>query len=378
VVEGELRGCFGALHQRRHRRWHAGTRCLQVDGDDGLVGQGSRTGGPARVCAFGQARRLGSGAGQHDGIVRLAIHLPATAGRPDLLDAHAHVPRGAALPQPQRGRFGQQCTQGAARQQQVGRAAPTEQGVAQHAQQHLRAGVVGRGVQRRHAQRVDQQRAHGRRQRGAQAVHREVGGAAEPGQGPAGGSAHQCQLVGRAETLAAGHADTECQPRRAGRQSQSAAVGIAQLQGSPVQRGRQVGAHGAHQRQRAGIGADENVLPVVQRQAVHVDGTRAAAGQRGHLIHGDLVPGLGGAHRRGQPGPAGAHHGQPHRRRFKGRTSAPAQVGARGDPQLAQRRQRRALVQHLEALGLDFAQQRAVDVGHHEPGLLRHAVGLRQ
>ena len=47
-------------------------------------------------------------------------------------------------------------------------------------------------------------------------------------------------------------------------------------------------------------------------------------------------------------------------------------------PELAQRRERDALVQHLEAAGLDLAQQRAVDVGHHQAGLLRAAVGLGQ
>src|SRR5882672_7899899 len=54
-------------------------------------------------------------------------------------------------------------------------------------------------------------------------------------------------------------------------------------------------------------------------------------------------------------------------RRPVGLTSLPAPLGARGDPQLAQRGQRSALVQHLKAVLLDFAQQRAVDVGHHQP-----------
>jgi hypothetical protein len=53
-------------------------------------------------------------------------------------------------------------------------------------------------------------------------------------------------------------------------------------------------------------------------------------------------------------------------------------TASRGDPQLAQRGQRDALVQHLEAAALDLAQQVVVDVGHHQAGLLRLAVDLGQ
>src|SRR3989344_4852532 len=47
-------------------------------------------------------------------------------------------------------------------------------------------------------------------------------------------------------------------------------------------------------------------------------------------------------------------------------------------PELAQRREADALVQHLEVLVLDLAQQGAVDVGHHQAGLLGAAVGIGQ
>ena len=62
-----------------------------------------------------------------------------------------------------------------------------------------------------------------------------------------------------------------------------------------------------------------------------------------------------------------------------GALASPAQpLGPRSDPELAHRGQRDALVQHLEAAVLDLAQQRAVDVGHHQPGLLGLPVGGRQ
>src|SRR5579862_9767855 len=46
--------------------------------------------------------------------------------------------------------------------------------------------------------------------------------------------------------------------------------------------------------------------------------------------------------------------------------SAAAPLRLARDPQLAQRRQRDALVQHLEAAGLHLAQQTPVDVAHHQ------------
>src|SRR5450759_623180 len=46
--------------------------------------------------------------------------------------------------------------------------------------------------------------------------------------------------------------------------------------------------------------------------------------------------------------------------------SAPAPLRLAGNPQLADRRERDALVQHLEAAGLHLAQQAAVDVAHHQ------------
>src|SRR6218665_989165 len=50
---------------------------------------------------------------------------------------------------------------------------------------------------------------------------------------------------------------------------------------------------------------------------------------------------------------------------------APQRVHLPRQPELAQRCQADALVQHLEVLMPDLAQQRAVDAGHHQAGLLR-------
>src|SRR6218665_3384988 len=57
---------------------------------------------------------------------------------------------------------------------------------------------------------------------------------------------------------------------------------------------------------------------------------------------------------------------------------APQRLHLPRQPELAQRCQADALVQHLEVLMPDLAQQRAVDAGHHQAGLLRAPVGLGQ
>src|SRR6218665_2761598 len=49
---------------------------------------------------------------------------------------------------------------------------------------------------------------------------------------------------------------------------------------------------------------------------------------------------------------------------------APQRLHLPRQPELAQRCQADALVQHLEVLMPDLAQQRAVDAGHHQAGLL--------
>ena len=58
-------------------------------------------------------------------------------------------------------------------------------------------------------------------------------------------------------------------------------------------------------------------------------------------------------------------------------TNGPA-MGAHRDPELADRRQRGALVQHLEAVAPDLGEQRAVMLAIISPGFCGLAVGLRQ
>src|SRR5277367_1104484 len=53
---------------------------------------------------------------------------------------------------------------------------------------------------------------------------------------------------------------------------------------------------------------------------------------------------------------------------------ASAPIRTHRDPEFADWGQRDALVQDTEAIGLDLAKQAAIDVGHHQAGLLRSAV----
>src|SRR6185312_2837587 len=65
-----------------------------------------------------------------------------------------------------------------------------------------------------------------------------------------------------------------------------------------------------------------------------------------------------------QPAPTTATFSDLACRRMRWPPSAAPPLSLARDPELAQRRQGDALVQHLEARGLDLAQQAPVDVGH--------------
>ena len=59
-----------------------------------------------------------------------------------------------------------------------------------------------------------------------------------------------------------------CRPARGG---QREAAGITQLQGFSLQKPIRIGADAPHLRQRFGIGADQDVLPVIERDTFGID-----------------------------------------------------------------------------------------------------------
>src|SRR5437763_3680075 len=82
------------------------------------------------------------------------------------------------------------------------------------------------------------------------------------------------------------------------------------------------------------------------------------------------------AARPAQPAPMTAILGAGISRRDADSSATPVRL--HGDPQLADRRQRDPLVQDGEIVGLDLAQQAAIDVGHHQSGPLRGAIRVAE
>ena len=210
--------------------------------------------------------------------------------------------------QPAQRRVGQQGRQRHPRQQQVGAAGTGKQRVAQHPQKDLGAGLVAGGVERGHAERLDQVLVHGSRQAGAQLLHRQAGCAVESAQLPAGGCTQQSQPVRPAPTRGAQHAAHKGRRRSARGQLQPAAVGCDQGEWPAQQQCRGVRTHRAHQRQRGGVGTDQDVLAVVKIAVAGTDPPCPAARLAGHLEQGHVGTALHQPHRSRQASPASADH----------------------------------------------------------------------
>ena len=297
--------------QRHHRQRQAGTRAAQVHGDDGFVVEGFGPRCPGGREGLRQARRLAGRGGQHHRIERLAVHLPARARCGQRLHPVPQPQYRALLAQPDFGRCRQQRAQAGAGQQQVGAAGAAEEGIAQHPQEHASAGALGGRVEGGHAQRVDQVGAHPRRQSARQLGH---GGALTAGKAagaPAAGSQQQRRAVAPTPAAVSQHRPHEGGDGGTRRQLQAAAIGVHQGQRAAQQQLLGRGAHLAHQGQRAAVSADQDVLAVVQRQAVHRHLAGAAAQLRRHLEQRDLGAGADAGHRGGQAGPAAADDRHP-------------------------------------------------------------------
>ena len=211
--------------------------------------------------------------------------------------------------EPGGGRLRQQRTERCTRQQQVRRARSAEQRVAQHAQEHRRAGLIGGSVQGRHAKRLDQLTPHFRGQPLAQIGDAQGPRTAKAQGRPARRGGQQRQPLGPAPAPSTQHCAYERRDGRAAMQLEALAVGILQRQWQAPQQRARVGADLAHQRQRGLVGADQDVLAVVQRLPAHMHRAGPAAGLGCHLEHLDRVSGLARVDRRRDAGPAGADDG---------------------------------------------------------------------
>ncbi len=290
----------------------------------------------------GQPRRLGGAGGEHDGVEAFAVDLPAAAPRGESADARAEVQPCAVPAQKAHRRVGPQRTQVDGRQQQVRRPRAAEQRVAQQAQEDRRAGLAGGGVERGDGERVDQLVAHPARQPRGEGGDAQTGVAAKAAPRPAGGRGEQRQPLGEAPAARGEHAAHERGRGRAARQRQAAAVGVAQGERQAQQARRRVDADARQQLERLHAGAEQDVLAVVEREAVALDAPRAPAGLRRHLVQRDRVAARGGLDRGGEAGPAGADDGDAASPGSGGEAASPRPPHpAGGRARVAGRRQRR-------------------------------------
>jgi len=188
--------------------------------------------------------------------------------------------------QPLRGRVGEQRGQVGARHQHVGGVPPRAQAVAQHGQKNVGRRALRRRVQRGQAQGPPHQpvQAFGLAEAGQQFRHAAVKVQAPVHPARTGRKARHRQLVLARQALCPKQRHGQVQRGREARRDEiHGAIGVAHLQRQREQGTAPVDADGCQQPQRGGIGAQQDVLAVVQRAAARLDAARAAAQGAGCL-----------------------------------------------------------------------------------------------
>ena len=266
-VERELGGLLGGAAQRHHRGRQGIRVPMQVHGGDRLVAQRRCQGGPGGVQTVGQSRGLDGAAAEHHGVERLIVDGPRGVRLShDRLHAAAQPQAGALPSQPLARRQRKQARQAGRGQQQIRAARATEQGVGEHTQEHRGAGLRRWRVQRSDAQRVDQVGAHPIGQAGAKLRHRVDTRIAHAVAQPAERLTQQRPALAPTPAAHASDRPGKSEVHVAARQTQAAAVGVEQFERPPMQHLRRVHADQPHQTQGFGVGADQDVLAVVERQ----------------------------------------------------------------------------------------------------------------
>ena len=358
----------------------ARARAAQVDGDDRLVVEARRLRAPSRARSrCGQARRLAAlqastTASKRSPSTRQPLPSRRASCCTRVASAHVGAVRRAASARPARAAARDSGTRGSSRS--------AEPRPAEQARRAARAGTPGRwparpacSARRRTAARSASARTRGGRPRVSRATVC-VGVAAKAAQAPAQrGVRSSARRSPSDQPRAPSTPRTKAGTGAPGGRRRPRPSGSTSASGRRCSSALGVGADAAHQRQRLAVGADQDVLAVVERQAV----VRRRCGARppscGAISNSVTAwPASRGRARR--------RPGRPSRRRPPPRGAAAAQR-SRQCVRIAIHSLRSgvsddALVQHLEVVGLDLAQQRAVDVGHHQPGLLRPAVGVGQ
>src|SRR5712691_8900333 len=258
----------------------------------------------------------------------------------------------------------------------------------QHVNEDLRRGVLDRRVERRYAQRLPDVGA----QQAALLVIVEQPGDAAVGRDAELAHPKRRHKAQRAETLSEIQSlsaeERREQIERVGesRRAQVKAIGKAQLEGHAKQKLVRVGADPPHYPQRLAIGADQDVLAVVEVHAVYAHAPGAAAQAARGLENGYGDAALGERDGCGEARPAGADDSYAIQSRPLTLALSPrgegkllsGDPGPPRDPELADRRERGALLEHLEAVAGDLVEQRPVDRRHHEARSLCVPVLRRQ
>ena len=185
--------------------------------------------------------------------------------------------------------------------------ATMQQRVPKHAGEHGGIGALAGRIERGHAQGLPDEAAHAfglvqaLEQRGhGLAGERERFGApgtqAQPDRGES--------LAGR-ESRGEDDRGGEVQRRRQARRREAEPVGIADLEGEALQVG-PGRSHGPHERERFAVGAQEEVLPVVERLAAVLDAPGPSAGGPVRIEQRDPSAPADQIDRCGDAGPAGA------------------------------------------------------------------------
>jgi hypothetical protein len=226
----------------------------------------------------------------------------------DDLDPVTQTNGRAGFAQPRERRGGQQLGQAASRQQQVGGAWAGGQRVAQDAQEHDAAGLACGRVEGSNAQRIDEVSADRKGQAGAEVGHGAVRLAPEAHASPAGGRGEQGETLAPAPAGAPKRGDGERRHDRSPAEPQAPPVSVDEGQRA-AQEGVAFGhTDVAQQAKGLDVGADTDVLPVVEHGAARNHVAGAAAGLRRHLEQGHMGAAADRFDRRRQPRPAGADH----------------------------------------------------------------------
>jgi len=135
---------------------------------------------------------------------------------------------------------------------------------------------------------------------------------------PADGGPQQRKLVAPSPAACAGDADQCVERCRQGGKAQSVAIGKNHRERCAQQRRIDIDAHLTHQAQAVGVGADEDVLAVVEQDDAALGPRRrhragSTAGHARGLEDGDLMTGIYRGNGCSQTCPAGADDAEVHR-----------------------------------------------------------------